>query len=230
MMKIGKSAGKDYAYIIGVYLGDGCVTHTPEGYLVFRVNTIDEDFALAIKSALCRLSNSPVNICKHEVKKSSKPNYSLRFGDQIVCRRLVETTCNKMFLPATWIEWSKDMRKSLIVGLMDSEGFVAANSNPTNRRYYMGFKCCDPWIYDFMRLLQSVGVIHGKVQVEKPYKLGYKPATRFTIKMQSWLDSGMRFNIKRKQDRVDEWAEAGPYERRKRTPRKSTSETIRQAA
>jgi hypothetical protein len=95
---------------------------------------------------------------------------------------------------------------------MDSEGFVAANSkSQTGRRFYMGFKSCDIWVPDFIRLLQSVGIVIGKVGIEKPLKPGYKVPMRFTIKMQSWIDSGARFNISRKQKRVDEFAVTVPH-------------------
>lgn len=229
-MNIRQSAGKSYAYLLGVYLGDGCVTNTADGYPVFRLNTIDEDFALAVKDAIKEVSTYPVNICKHEVKRSNNPNYSLRCGDPSMCRNLVMDTAAKESLPDIK-EWSRDEKHAFISGLMDSEGFVAATSNNhTGRRFYMGFKCCDPWVMDFARMLQSVGIRHGKVQVEAPYKEGYKPATRFTIKMQSWVASGVRFNIMRKQRRVDEWAATEPYTQRSRFPRKLSSETLRQAA
>lgn len=223
-MKISQSAGKSYAYLLGVYLGDGCVT-TSGGYPVFRLNTIDEDFALATKAALNELTDRPVNINTHNVKKSSKPNHSLRCGDPEICKHLQQVTEGKKRIPSEVHEWPKEWRLAFIGGLMDSEGFVAANkSNPTNRRYYMGFKSCDLWVPEFVRILEKVGIRVGKVSQEKPRQSHYKTPTRFAIKMQSWIDSGARFNIARKQGRVDEWAETGPYERRARNPRRLSPE------
>ena len=63
---------------------------------------------------------------------------------------------------------------------------------------------------EFVRILQSVGISVGKIGIEKPLKPGYKTPMRFAIKMQSWVDSGARFNIVRKQKRVDEWAATIP--------------------
>lgn len=226
---IGQSADKSYAYLLGVYLGDGCVTQTSDGYPVFRLNTIDADFAEAVRQALESLTPRPININVHAVKKSSKPNHSLRCGDPGICRRLVADTEGKAKLPDGIHEWPRDHRLAFIAGLMDSEGFVGANrSNPTNRRFYMGFKSCDPWVPEFIRLVQGIGVRIGKVQTEEPLRPGYKRPTRFTIKMQSWIDAGCYFNIRRKQDRVEEWASAGAYERRSRHPRRLISETTRQ--
>lgn len=227
---IGQSAGKSYAYLLGVYLGDGCVT-THLGYPVFRLNTIDIEFAEATKAALREYTERPISIHTHSIKKSSKPNHALRCGDPDICRVLAEDTERKARIPAYVFDWSPENKLAFIAGLMDSEGFVAANgSNPTNRRFYMGFKSCDIWVPDFVKLLESVGVRIGKVQTEKPRKPGYKAPTRFTIKMQSWIDAGCYFNIKRKQKRVDEWASVGPYESRAANPRRLTSETTRQTA
>lgn len=227
-MRIGQSAGKSYAYLLGVYLGDGCVTHTSDGYKVFRLNTIDEDFAQAVKSALADLTEYSVSIHKHAVSKSSNPNHSLRCGDQALCKRLVADCNGKSSLPYLA---SDEEKRALIEGLMDSEGFVAQKTGATTgRSYFMGFKSCDVWVPQFVSLLQSVGVKVGKISTEKPAKPGYKIPTRFSIKMQSWVDSGLRFNIARKQSRVDRWAATEPYSERSRNPRKLTSETARCAA
>ncbi len=138
---------------------------------------------------------------------------------------LIEDTEGKKIIPDYVFEWPLENKLSFISGLMDSEGFVAANSNSTNRRFYMGFKSCDVWVPEFVRLLESVGVRIGKTQIEKPVLPHYKPPMRFTIKMQSWIDAGCRFNIKRKQERVEQWNEAGAYERRAKFPRRLSSET-----
>lgn len=227
-MTIGKSAGKSYAYLLGVYLGDGCISEDERGYRMFRVNTIDEDFALAIKAAIADVSRSNVTINKQIVKKSSKPNYALTCCDQGLCKALLLDTDEKMALPFCRTD---ELKKAMIIGLMDSEGFVAEKTqHKTGRAYYMGFKSCDVWVPDFVKLVQSVGLKIGKVSKCPPYRPHYKEPTRFHIKMQSWVDSGMRFNIKRKQDRVDRWAATEPYSERSRFPRKLTSETTRQTA
>lgn len=227
---IGQSAGKSYAYLLGVYLGDGCVT-TGRGYLRFRLNTIDMDFALAVKKAICDLSSYAVTVNVHAVRASKKPNVSLACGDPALCERLMAETDGKMTLPSVVFGWPVEWQREVIAGLMDSEGFVARKTNATTgRSYYMGFKSCDVWVPDFIRLLQGVGIRVGKVSQEKPRKPGYKTPTRFAIKMQSWVDSGCRFNIARKQERVDEWNRTEPYTQRSYRPRRLTSETTRQTA
>lgn len=219
---IGQSAAKSYAYILGVYLGDGCVTGG-----AFRLNTIDADFAAAVVAALSDLTTHRIGHGWHPVQKSKKPNFYVRCGDRSLCQRLVETTDDKARLPRAVWTWPRDHQLAFVVGLMDSEGFVAANSNLTNRRYYMGFKACDPWVPEFIVLLQKLGIRIGKVSQEAPRRPGYRTPTRFAIKMQSWLDAGGYFNIRRKEARVEEWASAGAYEHRAKNPRRLSSETTR---
>lgn len=204
-MKIGKSAGKSWEYLVGVYLGDGCVTKSSDGYPCFRLNTIDEDFAEATRSALRDHTDRPVSIHTHAVSKSSKPNWSLRCGDPIICKKLQEETGLKTHLPE-WI-WSADQggRLAFIAGLMDSEGYVPVNGAGTT---YMGFKSTDVWFMDFVRVLNMSGIQIGKIGVERPRFEGYRTPRRFTIKMKSWVDAGAYFNIQRKQQRVEKWVQA----------------------
>lgn len=225
---IGREADKSFAYILGVFLGDGCVTNTNHRPW-FRLNTIDQDFALAVKAALNDISNVNVSLSSHAVPKSSKPNWALGCGDSPLCERLVLETEKKYIIPKYVFGWARDLKLAFIVGLMDSEGFVAGNSNHTGRRFYMGFKSCDVWVPDFIRLIQSVGIQHGTIGIEKPRFSGYKTPMRFAIKMQSWVDSGARFNIARKQNRVDEWAATKPDPRGLRFRAKLIPETIRTA-
>lgn len=223
---IGQEAGKTFAYILGVYLGDGCVTRTASKKPIFRLNTIDQDFAEAVKDALNDISDVNVYLSCHPVKKSAKPNWALGCQDAVLCQRLVNDTDSKSAIPDYVFGWAAELKLAFIVGLMDSEGFVGANRNHTGRRYYMGFKSCDVWVPDFVRVLNSVGIKIGKIGVEKPRKAHYKTPMRFTVKMQSWIDSGARFNIARKQSRVDEWAATEPHPLGRNFRAKVSPETI----
>lgn len=222
---IGQSAGKSYAYLLGVYLGDGCLCDFGCGRVAFKLNVIDIDFAMATADALEAISGKRPNIVTKPVKNGSDCHI-ITHTHRPFAARLLEETQAKARLPLEMIQsWPRDWQMAVVVGLMDSEGFVAANGiNPTNRRFYMGFKCTADWVPDFIVLIQSLGIRIGKIQTELPRKPHYRPPTRFTIKMQSWIDSGGYFHIARKQQRVELWNEAGAYERRAKFPRRLTSE------
>lgn len=233
--QIAQSAGKSYAYLLGVYLGDGSIFKVEGKYPAFRMNTIDKDFADAVKCALDEISGYTTWIGKPKQDKrfsQSRPLYHLKCSiPKDLHERMDKDTATKTAIPS-WMchDASIEEKHAFIVGLMDSEGYVAENrSSHTNRRFFMGFKVCDPWIYTFKLLLESCGIKTNKVRSEKPRKEWYKTPRVFTIKMQSWIDRGLRFNIKRKNDRVDTWASAPAYAQRKLNPRRLTSETTRSA-
>jgi len=218
---MGQSAAKSYAYLLGVFLGDGCVSNER-----YAQNTIDKDFADAVAKAFADLTDRPVWITHQETPKKGQkcsPSWTVVCGDRDLARQLVADTGGKRRIPSYVFGWDIELRKQFIVGLMDSEGYVAANSDKgwsrTNRSFHMGYKSCDPWVPELVLLMKGVGLRLNKVALCPPLKPGYKTPTRFTIKMQSWIDAGMRFNIARKQSRVDEWGSIGPYERRSLNPR-----------
>lgn len=222
---IRQSAGKTFSYLLGVYLGDGCVTMSGYTSISFKLNTIDLDFAEATVDALEELTGRKPNILKYKVKRG-RDNHHITLACKELCNVLVTDTQDKQVIPQYVFDWPIENKIAFIAGLMDSEGFVAANTNnKTGRRYYMGYKSCDVWVLGFVRILNSVGVKVGKISYEKPLKEGYKTPCRFHIKMQSWINSGCYFSIKRKQDRVNEWSSTEPYSQRSRYPRKVTSTT-----
>ena len=213
---IGQSAGKSFAYILGVYLGDGCVTtwrcKGKSDRLAFRLNTIDQDFAQAVKAALENMSERTVTIGSHAVKKSTKPNWYICLHDREICERLVRETNKKMEIPCYVYSWPNDHKLAFIAGLMDSEGHVSINSRGS---IYIGFRNTANWFMEAVRVFQSVGLVVGKLG--KEILPSGKQYHRVSFKLASWLKSGAFFNIARKQERVDKWHAA-----------KLTSETIRQ--
>lgn len=224
---ISQPDGKSFAYLLGVYLGDGCVTRV-QGYNRFRLNTIDRDFAEATATAIKDVTGRsyPVNGPYQDQRyPKSAPQYMLTCCWGRLCDSLVAETGGKQKIPEWIFSADKERRLAFIAGLFDSEGFVAENKrNPTNRRYFMGFKSCDLWVLDFVRLLEQTGIRVGKVRTEEPRKAHYKRPTVFNVKMQSWIDAGAYFKCSRKQRRVEAWAEFGPYEQRARHPKTSPNE------
>jgi hypothetical protein len=228
-MRIGQSAGKDFAYILGVYLGDGCISHTKrqqvsgeKRYPYFQLSVVDLDFADATATALKAITDYAVTRQTVPVKKSPKnpQTFVVICGDPKLCEQLKADTDNKQVIPAYVEGWSQADRLAFIAGLMDSEGFVAQNKRVpphSGRGFMMGFKSTDPWVPQFVRILEQTGIRVGKVAQEAPRKPGYRTPTRFAIKMASWVDVGGYFNIRRKQERVETWQNATPVPKNWRT-------------
>jgi hypothetical protein len=228
MHKIGQSAGKTWAYLLGVYLGDGCV-YNHQGYLAFVLTVIDLDFVEATREAIRTLSGAPMQYSTYQDPRFPKARLShrLRCGDVKLCAALREETKDKKEIPGWLFSASKDERLAFIGGLMDSEGYVSAKDG--RQGFTMGFKSTDPWFGDFVKLMHSVGILTGKVGIEEPRKPGYRVPRRVSIKVQSWIDAGAYFRCGRKQARVDAWA-AMPYKRPPRNLRDYMSGALSEAA
>lgn len=222
---IGQSDGKSFAYLLGVYLGDGCATEV-QGHYRFRLNTIDKDFAEATADAIEAVIGKryPINGPYQDKRfPKSAPQYMLCCSTSALPLKLIEETDGKKKIPEWIFTSDKDVRLAFIAGLMDSEGFVAERKGyPTNRRYFMGFKSCDLWVPEFVKLLEQSGIRTGDLRTEEPRKAHYKRPWVFKVKMQSWVDAGGYFKCSRKQKRVDEWASVGPYVLRSRYPAKAS--------
>lgn len=204
---------KSFAYLLGSYLGDGSVKRNGRGKsLLFRLNTIDEDFRDAVAMAIGDLSE--LNVCRREYPELRSPKspkyYVVATSDQSLCRLLVGLTDEKGHLPEWILDAPKEVMLEFTAGLMDSEGYVSRSGN----KFTLGFKSCDPWVRDFGRLLEVNGFQIGQPKDELPRKTGYRIPTRFSIKLTSWVRNGAYFKIGRKQSRVEDW-------------RRQTSETTR---
>lgn len=226
---------KNFAYILGVFMGDGCVTNQHKVRKVFKMNTIDEDFAIAVKTALENLNTKykPYIMTYQDKRPNRNPGYTVYCVDQELSDKLVFDTNDKTKIPEYVFNWSEDLKKYFIVGLMDSEGYVAQKKTIpkdckrlTDRSFFMGFKVCDPWALDFAKILNSIGIKIGKIRYEKSYN-GTKIPIHFGIKMQSWVEKNMWFNIERKQNRVNVWKNCEPYSERTLYPSRPSSETTR---
>jgi hypothetical protein len=101
---------------------------------------------------------------------------------------------------------------------MDSEGYISRAKSGRGMHFCMGYKSCDIWVPDFIRVLESVGIRIGKVSSEKPLKPWYEVPIQFGIKLASWIDANCHFNIQRKEQKVIDWNANYRNYRRTRLP------------
>lgn len=205
-----------YAYILGVYLGDGWVGNS-YGDSRVGLKCIDIDFIFATyiafedlqtKNKPCLYSNVSKNSKGHIGKK---PMYQVSVADKELNLKLKTDTNFKQIIPEYVFQWDRKNKIAFIQGLMDSEGSVSERKTPYKGRaklsigqmYLMSFCSTSPWIDDFINLCRSIGLVIGK-KGQKIEKSG-KVCRYFYIKIKSWSDSGLHFNIKRKQDRVERY-------------------------
>lgn len=219
---IGQSAGKDYAYLLGVYLGDGSISKRSGWYPIFQVTTIDRDFAEAVGNSLVAVGGTFGINGPYQDKRFSKsrPFYIMYgFGTEPLIQ-IQQDTKYKLRIPPTIWDASLQERQAFVQGILDSEGYVPEKKGDNltaNQKYHLGVKTTGKWFPDFLRLMEGCGLRLGKAGNHQT-KTG-KIANRVRIDLTSYCNAGMRFNIRRKQERIEKWAEM----------RRSTSETLRLA-
>tara|TARA_X000001036_G_scaffold425379_1_gene451519 strand:+ start:189 stop:926 length:738 start_codon:yes stop_codon:yes gene_type:complete len=241
MIKFNKKTA--YAYLMGVYLGDGEI-NIRSNFEAFRLNTKDKDFAETTKKAIqvCRGNEYyfkgstrfkgklrkitlKENIVKmRDVYKKQPPNYfAVYASSERLFKKMANSTQNKTKFPKEIFNWNSEERKFFIIGQMDSEGIVSKKNKskstitPTGRGISMGYKITDIYIFNsFLKLLDMSGIKYGKIG-SHPTK--NKTAYRITIKLQSWIDTGYVLSIKRKQDLIERFNRTEPYSERSVNPR-----------
>ena len=201
--RIGQSAGKAYAYILGLYMGDGCVSRQPKnGSHRFRLNVIDEDFAEHAMDQLEELFGR-----RTKIFIQNERFYTFSVGCKELCDHLQEVTGKKGKIPEFVMDWPRELKQRFIEAQMDSDGYVVRYKGKV---VWMGFKNCDPWFDDFKQLLKDVGIKTGKTTIQKGVG-GRKDAKKITINMASWVDSGFHFSCARKQSRIEEYKRLNPH-------------------
>lgn len=202
---------KRYAYLLGVFLGDGSIGSDGR---TFCLQAIDKDFIDATAEALESVSSNKVSV-KEIPRKTSANNtvYAVYCSDVKLCRRLSDDTDNRLHIPLDLEKWSKDCQNIFVSGLLDSEGYVSISKRRTYNSeevfdMCIGIGAVDPWLYELHQYLQSRGIKVGKVTREK-LKSG-KIFLKFSFNKKSFISSGLFFNLKRKQSRIEKYKKLFP--------------------
>jgi hypothetical protein len=199
----------DLAYILGVYLGDGSIycNHKRNDTLIFSLEAIDRDFVEETKRILELLLQRSFTI--KESNRNKTPLYKLRFGNNSFCKWLQNETRCKNELPKCIPLENTPVTKRFLEGLLDSEGYVSVSKKPQPRykrlSYKLGIAMSSPWIDELPKYFEAVGVRITSKRTRLCNKMT-KPSTEYSLSLLDFIPSGLKFNIKRKQDRVNTYA------------------------
>lgn len=207
---------EDIAYMLGVYLTDGCMTFDGKtGNLRFKLNVIDREFLEFVLDAYERTSGKVYNRV-WELKKD-KAHHSTKYAACMTCNDLNKwmyfETNSKTRLPQSIWGASKECKLAFSAGMLDGDGWVAKgknNSKYTDKswtQYRIGFCSQDEWIYDFGALLNGIGISTTKIQVFIDPR-SEKPIYRFDIHKETYVSNGGYFRVERKWKRYVEYAES----------------------
>jgi intein/homing endonuclease len=187
---------KDFAYLIGSLLGDGCLYVGKNSYQ-FSITSEDYDFCEKCQIIVNNLFDKQGRI------KTVKKNNSISYYQLIICSKqivyfLKEITENKKKIP-TFVYKNKEYKKAFCQGLMDSDGWISrVNASDGYIRYRVGFKNISCWTSEFKDILNSLGVRTGKMRKQSNIR-SLKPAFTFTINTFDYCEKiGFRIDRKNK--------------------------------
>lgn len=198
--------GNALSYLIGVLMGDGCI-YEREGRMTFHLKTIDRDFAdfTGEKIQEC-FPGTKINRSiqsQHENAFGKKPLHYLN-ANETVAGTLSELTHHKTIIPAC----AHENRRAFLEGFLDSDGWVNINHDPKigTIRLQVGVAKGGGYLHSIKKLFEEEGVKTQKMQMIRT-KSG-KVIHRIRLNPQSFIDSGLRFHIARKQARIDAYKKA----------------------
>ncbi len=221
-----ENLNKEIAYLFGVYLTDGSITSFSDKYgtyFYFSLKAIDEDFVQnTLKSVKNMISSCKANVYEYipkdrewgdmnkgKISKCQK-QYCINVGFTKYRDFFVNQTGNKHHIPYLIWNSSLSIKKWFIAGVMDGDGWISKTERkkyPGQYQYRIGMGGIEEgWIWEFEKFLRELGVKTLKAEIDKKPPRN-KPIVRFGIKVESFIEHGLFFTIKRKQDRIKAFIE-----------------------
>ncbi len=208
-----ENLNKELAYLLGVYLTDGSISNM-ESY-TFSLKTIDIDFARRTLEAYKALNPSCLAHVYEQLPRSrywpdgrisqTQKQYCINVGFAKFGEFFKQQTGNKHHIPLILWNANLGIKKWFIAGVMDGDGWISKTSRklyPNHFQYRIGIGgVSEGWIWEFEKLLQQLGVKTLKSEIDIKPPRG-KPIVRFGMKVESFVEHGLFFTIKRKQDRL----------------------------
>ncbi len=211
-----ENLSKELAYLLGVYLTDGCISirREPSPGCTFQLQVIDRDFAE--KTLECLQAILPKCRANIGVYHQKRAGFGEESGTEITkyCVGVgftpwrdffFEQTGKKHHLPSLIWEAPLPIKKWFIAGVMDGDGCITvATKGRKNPRFSIGVgKTEDSRICEFKMLLESLGV---RIQSPEIIPAGYRehtvPFVRMKVNVRSFIGAGLFFAIGRKQEKL----------------------------
>lgn len=198
----GQSAEKNYAYLLGLYFGDGHIEKRSDNNYIFRLQAIDKDFVEYAANILSIETGRDAKV-KEVKRKTSSGNlvYTCSVGS-IYFKKIYEDTQRKQLIPQYVFSWTKDIQLAFLEGIMDSDGYMSARTNGSNWRFECGYRTTFVWALAIKKIFALVG-IETKKLIEIPQKAPKKDIYGFRVNLKSLAKSDFVFHLTRKQNRLN---------------------------
>ncbi len=202
---------KGNAYLLGVYMGDGCCNK--DGYH-YCLSVISEDRDVIEKT------RSVVNLLlnKNYPLKCLMPNstllYRFRSYNRWLFEILIELTVNKSRIPESVFSSKREAISEFVAGLMDTDGYISTGINKSGyQRFALGFVNSGKWLDQFISLIASIGVKVGKKTLKKKYRSKSElDCFQVNINLRSFVEAGLYFSCKRKQQILERYKSSVRYQ------------------
>ncbi len=187
---------KDFAYLIGSLLGDGCLYVGKDTYQ-FSITSEDFDFCEKCQIIMSDLFKKGGKIKAIE-KEGKISYYQLVICSKKIVFFLKDLTESKTKIPS-FIYKNNSFRKSFTQGIMDSDGWISeVNASDGFKRYRVGFKNISIWADAFKNILDELKVRTGEMRKVSNSRSSKKAFT-FTINTLDYCKKvGFRINRKKK--------------------------------
>jgi hypothetical protein len=197
------------AYSVGFILGDGCFHHASELHengkrysrRSIQIAKQDRDVIERVRDEID--SAFGINYAVFERRPSSGTSiYHLRAARSDVFDFFAINTCYKAQIPDFYFSAPDDIKRNLIAGLMDSDGYIQQSPNQKNyTQWQLGFAMTKREIVaGAANIMRSLGVKVGKLG---EYEKGqYRSMYCINPNIRSFIDSGFYFHGSRKMNRV----------------------------
>lgn len=218
---------KDFAYLIGAYLGDGHIQYSKNdrgSSHQFTITSSDEDFCSQCSEICKRLVDKAGSI------KKVNNYYKLVVCSKELCDMVLDETCwtsdryeadhiaKKSILPNIT---DYVAQQSLVIGLMDADGWIRETVNGKYMKYEIGFKNTAMWSPDVYKVIEGIGVKCSKFNLAKGGKY-HKSIYSWTMNPKDYAKN-LGFRIERKKRMLDEYLK----NRKQNTTKRDKSVIIR---
>lgn len=193
----------DKAYHYGVMLGDGYFQENKHGYYML-LKVIDKDFITFWRDCIERLYGERYSIYD---LKPEKENRQRLYLCKVYCKERInevnQLTHDRTELPNFVLDGDKEVKKSFIQGLMDSEGYITLSLSPIKQNHIgLYFANTSRWTKDLWHLFKTLNIEVSDLKIRR-MKDGRKDVYWFKINILDYVNSGLSFNIQRKKRRLD---------------------------
>lgn len=206
-------------YFFGVLLGDGHINYSQKAlenreqgdgrkapHILLKV--CDYEFAEKWMNCITTLTGKKrVIIPIKQDNPKHRTQYLVRCHAAALVDECENLTKHKTVIPEEVWSYGANAKKAFVMGLMDSEGWInCALSSLKINDLTLGFGCCDPWFFDFVKLVNDLGIKTSKIytrpaKLKKNGEMGRKIHI-IRLDILDYIDAGLDFAIKRKSDRL----------------------------